>query len=119
MAHHKPAVRNRALRWRSHHETRPRRVRRAPQARVSQSALSGLCGPQALQTRIYSPAHHDGWRGRHRTNFLQGNTMATNKRTPGRYGQDEIAANRLEAWPNEYQGRDYVIHFEIPEFTCL
>jgi 7-cyano-7-deazaguanine reductase len=49
--------------------------------------------------------------------------MATHKRTsermPGRYGQDEIAANRLEAWPNDYQNRDYVIHFEIPEFTCL
>jgi 7-cyano-7-deazaguanine reductase len=49
--------------------------------------------------------------------------MATNKRTsertPGRYGQDEIAANHLESWPNDYQYRDYVIHFEIPEFTCL
>jgi 7-cyano-7-deazaguanine reductase len=40
-------------------------------------------------------------------------------RVPGRYGQDEIAANRLEAWPNPNPERDYVTHFEIPEFTCL
>lgn len=40
-------------------------------------------------------------------------------RTPGRYGQEEIARNRLEPWPNPKPERDYVIHFEIPEFTCL
>jgi 7-cyano-7-deazaguanine reductase len=40
-------------------------------------------------------------------------------RTPGRYGQEEIERNRLEPWPNANQERDYVIHFEIPEFTCL
>jgi len=40
-------------------------------------------------------------------------------RTPGIYGQEEIAASKLEAWPNAKPGRDYVIHFEIPEFTCL
>lgn len=40
-------------------------------------------------------------------------------RVPGRYGIDEIAANQLEAWPNQYADRDYVTHFEIPEFTCL
>src|SRR5690348_3973987 len=47
--------------------------------------------------------------------------MSTNKqtRTPGRYGQDEIARNELEPWPNSNPERDYVIHFEIPEFTCL
>lgn len=39
--------------------------------------------------------------------------------TPGRYGQEEIARNRLEPWPNPKPERDYVIHFEIPEFTCL
>jgi 7-cyano-7-deazaguanine reductase len=38
---------------------------------------------------------------------------------PGRYGHDEIAANHLEAWPNSHPQRDYVVHFEIPEFTCL
>ncbi|GCE09069.1 preQ(1) synthase [Dictyobacter aurantiacus] len=40
-------------------------------------------------------------------------------RVIGRYGFDEIAANHLEAWPNSYPERDYVTHFEIPEFTCL
>ncbi len=40
-------------------------------------------------------------------------------RTPGRYGQEEIERNRLEPWPNPKPERDYVIHFEIPEFTCL
>ncbi len=43
----------------------------------------------------------------------------TMTRTPGTYGQEEIARNQLEPWPNPYPGRDYVIHFEIPEFTCL
>src|SRR6185437_12160247 len=40
-------------------------------------------------------------------------------RTPGVYGREEIAENQLEPWPNPRTGRDYVIHFEIPEFTCL
>lgn len=35
------------------------------------------------------------------------------------YGQDAIAQNALEPWPNSNPERDYVIHFEIPEFTCL
>ena len=26
---------------------------------------------------------------------------------------------RLEAFPNRYAGRDYLIHFDCPEFTCL
>jgi 7-cyano-7-deazaguanine reductase len=43
----------------------------------------------------------------------------TNPRTPGRYGQEEIERNELEPWPNPYSDRDYIIHFEIPEFTCL
>ena len=41
------------------------------------------------------------------------------QRVHGRYGQDEIATNVLEPWPNDFQHRDYVVHFEIPEFTCL
>jgi 7-cyano-7-deazaguanine reductase len=47
--------------------------------------------------------------------------MATEQqaRTPGRYGQEEIAQNVLEAWPNPHPERDYTVHFEIPEFTCL
>src|SRR5690242_11475132 len=43
----------------------------------------------------------------------------TKRRRPGRYGQDEIERNRLEPWPNPRPTREYVIHFEIPEFTCL
>jgi len=41
------------------------------------------------------------------------------QRVPGRYGTDEIAANQLEPWPNAHEDRDYVVHFEIPEYTCL
>jgi 7-cyano-7-deazaguanine reductase len=41
------------------------------------------------------------------------------ERTPGKYGQEEIAASELEAWPNPHPQRDYTVHFEIPEFTCL
>jgi 7-cyano-7-deazaguanine reductase len=40
-------------------------------------------------------------------------------RTPGRYGIEEIERSTLEAWPNSNPERDYVAHFEIPEFTCL
>jgi 7-cyano-7-deazaguanine reductase len=39
-------------------------------------------------------------------------------RTPGRYGIEEIERNELEPWPNPNPERDYVVHFEIPEFTC-
>ena len=45
--------------------------------------------------------------------------MLDQARVPGRYGLDEIAANRLESWPNPHIDRDYVEHLEIPEFTCL
>lgn len=38
---------------------------------------------------------------------------------PRLYGQEEIARAELEPWPNPRPQRDYVIHFEIPEFTCL
>ena len=41
------------------------------------------------------------------------------KRTPGRYGLDEIEGSHLEIWPNAHPERDYVVHMEIPEFTCL
>jgi 7-cyano-7-deazaguanine reductase len=40
-------------------------------------------------------------------------------RTPGRYGIDEIETSQLERWPNPHAERDYVVHLEIPEFTCL
>jgi 7-cyano-7-deazaguanine reductase len=35
------------------------------------------------------------------------------------YGDRAIEEARLEAWTNAFPGRDYVVHFEIPEFTCL
>lgn len=41
------------------------------------------------------------------------------QRLPSHYGSDEIKANHLEAWPNSHPDRDYITHFEIPEFTCL
>lgn len=45
--------------------------------------------------------------------------MEQSARVPGRYGIDEIEHSQLEPWPNAFVGRDYVIHLEIPEFTCL
>jgi 7-cyano-7-deazaguanine reductase len=45
--------------------------------------------------------------------------MSEAERVPGRYGFDEIASSRLEPWPNPHPDHEYVVHFEIPEFTCL
>ncbi|HTD20964.1 MAG TPA: preQ(1) synthase [Ktedonobacteraceae bacterium] len=45
--------------------------------------------------------------------------MEKQTRTPGRYGIEEMEASQLEAWPNSHPERDYIIHMEIPEFTCL
>ena len=45
--------------------------------------------------------------------------MDETKRTPGRYGSAEIEASQLEPWPNPYPERDYIVHLEAPEFTCL
>lgn len=41
------------------------------------------------------------------------------QRTSGNYGRAEIEANQLEAWPNANAERDYITHFEIPEYTSL
>src|SRR5258708_32388078 len=46
-------------------------------------------------------------------------TTTTTTKTTLKYGQQAIADNQLEVWPNPRRERDYVIHFEIPEFTCL
>lgn len=46
-------------------------------------------------------------------------TTDTRKRAPAKYGQEAIANAELEPWPNPHPTRDYVVHFEIPEFTCL
>lgn len=45
--------------------------------------------------------------------------MQEQHRIPGRYGIDEIEKSQLEGWPNSHPERDYVVHLEIPEFTCL
>lgn len=45
--------------------------------------------------------------------------MEQSERAAGRYGSEAIEASQLEPWPNAFAGRDYVIHLEIPEFTCL
>jgi 7-cyano-7-deazaguanine reductase len=45
--------------------------------------------------------------------------MANSKSREKPYGQQAIEENQLEPWPNPRPGRDYMIHFEIPEFTCL
>lgn len=45
--------------------------------------------------------------------------MKEQERIPGQYGYAEIEANRLEPWPNPQPDRNYVMHFEIPEFTCV
>jgi 7-cyano-7-deazaguanine reductase len=45
--------------------------------------------------------------------------MLEQDRVPSQYGLDEIANNRLEPWSNSHSERDYVTHFEIPEFTAL
>src|SRR5436309_13553401 len=45
--------------------------------------------------------------------------MEKQTHTPGKYGIEEIEISQLEAWPNSHPERDYVIHMELPEFTCL
>ncbi len=53
-------------------------------------------------------------------NYCGGNHLMNEQhRTPGRYGIDEIETSQLEGWPNSHAERDYVVHLEIPEFTCL
>lgn len=36
-----------------------------------------------------------------------------------RYGEKTIQESKLEAWPNPYPDRDYVIEISFSEFTCL
>jgi len=60
-------------------------------------------------------AHANGAAGAPATATTAGATT----RMPGVYGREEIAQNRLEPWPNPRPTRHYVIHFELPEFTCL
>src|SRR5262245_23941818 len=43
---------------------------------------------------------------------------AVSRDTPG-YGQRMIAINVLERWPSPRPERSFLIHEEMPEFTCL
>jgi 7-cyano-7-deazaguanine reductase len=36
-----------------------------------------------------------------------------------KYGEKAILEAKLEAWPNPYPDRDYLIEISFPEFTCL
>jgi len=38
---------------------------------------------------------------------------------PPRYGEREIEAAGLEAWPNPEPEREYTVEISYPEFTCL
>jgi 7-cyano-7-deazaguanine reductase len=48
-----------------------------------------------------------------------GNPADRVPRDDDRYGERMIAANELEAWPNPRPDRPYLVHEEMPEFTCL
>jgi 7-cyano-7-deazaguanine reductase len=45
--------------------------------------------------------------------------MNDHHRIPGQYGQQEIAENKLLAWPNQHQHRDTEVRLILPEYTCL
>jgi 7-cyano-7-deazaguanine reductase len=64
---------------------------------------------------VRNPSHDDSSTGK------RYDEMATKRESHNgrKYGEEAIAQNQLEAWPNPNPERDYVIHFEIPEFTCL
>jgi 7-cyano-7-deazaguanine reductase len=49
----------------------------------------------------------------------QGDSAGTLHSNGDAYGRLMIEANRLEAWPNPRPERSYLIHEEMPEFTCL
>jgi 7-cyano-7-deazaguanine reductase len=68
---------------------------------------------QLFLETISSKANH------HRGATQQTMDNPTHNRVPGKYGTEEIESSQLEAWPNSNPERDYIAHFEIPEFTCL
>src|SRR6266566_3904490 len=87
--------------------------------------LQGLCRPTTRTLRI--PLHEPhtrrlallvDWSGSIRRGGYD-DSMNQEHRIPGRYGIDEIEASSLESWPNAHPERDYVVHLEMPEFTCL
>lgn len=48
-----------------------------------------------------------------------GNPADRVPRDDNRYGLEMIAANELEPWPSPRPDRRFLIHEEMPEFTCL
>src|SRR3989454_12493014 len=68
---------------------------------------------QLFLETISSKANH------HRGATQQTMDNPTQNRIPGKYGTEEIESSQLETWPNSNPERDYIAHFEIPEFTCL
>jgi len=48
-----------------------------------------------------------------------GNPADAVERTTNDYGTAMIGANVLEAWPSPRPDRPFLIHEEMPEFTCL
>ncbi len=45
--------------------------------------------------------------------------MEQNSKEELKYGEKAILEAELEAWPNPYPDRDYLIEISFPEFTCL
>jgi 7-cyano-7-deazaguanine reductase len=48
-----------------------------------------------------------------------GNPADAVPRNGAHYGEAMIAANELEVWPSPRPERPYLLHEEMPEFTCL
>ena len=67
---------------------------------------------------VGNPSHNDSSTGK-RYDEMATKRESREPQNGRKYGEEAIAQNQLEAWPNPNPERDYVIHFEIPEFTCL
>src|SRR6185312_8929136 len=65
-----------------------------------------------------NPSHDDSSRGK-RHDEMATKRESRERQNGRKYGEEAIAQNQLEAWPNPNPERDYMIHLEIPEFTCL
>lgn len=55
----------------------------------------------------------------HASNGSHTNPADRVARDSATYGQQMIAVNELERWPSPRPERSYLIHEEMPEFTCL
>ena len=67
---------------------------------------------------VGNPAQDDSGTGK-RYDEMATKRESRERQNGRKYGEEAIAQNQLEAWPNPNPERDYMIHFEIPEFTCL